>query len=328
VTLITTNNLNEWADFWRYEIGVNVIPADTRNKKPTVNWKDYQNKPIMELQHEQWKKDNAFSDGMAIIVGKTWHNRYKKGLYLIFIDLDNEKAIEEFCTREEKVQSLDELSKRIIIEQHKDCPSKAHAFFYSRHPFRKKSSDRVGSLSGKIDANEIPAIEVKGQGSHGIAFVTPSSHKNGYNHEIIGTSDPDIIDELEEHIDTICKKYSLLYLNGSSNSNYLIPIADLDKPETVIFEGHNRHQELLRRSESLIRINFGVMTYAEDELKAIAAKWNQIHCRPPLDNREFERQWKDAMNFITKKIKEYESQSFTVRFDKVAFSWRKERLAK
>jgi hypothetical protein len=28
--------LNESADFWRYDIGVNVIPADTVNKRPTV----------------------------------------------------------------------------------------------------------------------------------------------------------------------------------------------------------------------------------------------------------------------------------------------------
>lgn len=26
--------LNESADFWRYDIGVNVIPADTVNKRP------------------------------------------------------------------------------------------------------------------------------------------------------------------------------------------------------------------------------------------------------------------------------------------------------
>jgi hypothetical protein len=26
------NRINDWADFWRYKIGVNVIPANTRKK--------------------------------------------------------------------------------------------------------------------------------------------------------------------------------------------------------------------------------------------------------------------------------------------------------
>jgi hypothetical protein len=27
---------NGWADFWRYKIGINVIPAKTRDKKPLI----------------------------------------------------------------------------------------------------------------------------------------------------------------------------------------------------------------------------------------------------------------------------------------------------
>jgi hypothetical protein len=30
--------VNEYADYWRYEVGMNVIPADTRNKRPVVQW--------------------------------------------------------------------------------------------------------------------------------------------------------------------------------------------------------------------------------------------------------------------------------------------------
>ena len=37
---------NDWADFWHDQIGANVIPANTREKKVTVNWKGYQNNPI------------------------------------------------------------------------------------------------------------------------------------------------------------------------------------------------------------------------------------------------------------------------------------------
>ena len=41
-----------------------------------------------------------------------------------------------------------------------------------------------------IDSNEIPAIEVKGLGSHGILFVSPSIHQNGDPYQILGTLEP------------------------------------------------------------------------------------------------------------------------------------------
>ena len=64
------------------QIGVNVIPADTKNKKPTVEWLQYQDNPISEWQHEKWKSENAFSRGMAVIAGKVWHRQNKEGLLL------------------------------------------------------------------------------------------------------------------------------------------------------------------------------------------------------------------------------------------------------
>src|SRR5690349_20570278 len=103
----------------------------------------------------------------------------------------------------------------MLIEQHKDDPNKAHVYFYSKEVFPKKSSDRVSDLSGKIDGNEIPAIEVKSLGGHGIAFCTPSPHKNGQKYEIIGTLEPEEFDySMKNNIDSICKKYSIPYLNS------------------------------------------------------------------------------------------------------------------
>ena len=132
------NNINDWADFWYYQIGANVIPADTRNKRPVVEWKQYQNVPIPQEQHNEWKQQGAFKDGMAIIAGKVWHNETKKGLYLILVDLDNQKAIDEFCTRNGVMTPLSELAKSLIVEQHKDQPHKAHIIFYATHPLPKK----------------------------------------------------------------------------------------------------------------------------------------------------------------------------------------------
>src|SRR5919201_6801145 len=88
---------NQWADFWRYSIGVNVLPAISKDKKPSVNWIGWQNKPIPEDIHNRCKEQGAFSSGIAIVLGKVWHREDKKGLYFIHIDLDKKASIDEFC---------------------------------------------------------------------------------------------------------------------------------------------------------------------------------------------------------------------------------------
>ena len=52
--VITNNNITQ--DFWFYQIGVNVIPADTINKIPIEEWSEYQDKPIPAHLFEQRKK--------------------------------------------------------------------------------------------------------------------------------------------------------------------------------------------------------------------------------------------------------------------------------
>ena len=109
---------NDWADFWRYVIGVNVIPANTQEKKVSVNWKGYQNDPISDEQHIKWKDEGAFKYGLAIIAGKAWHNPTKKDLWIICVDCDNQKAIDEFCTTNGHKISMGELGEKVIVEQH------------------------------------------------------------------------------------------------------------------------------------------------------------------------------------------------------------------
>ena len=293
------NNLsfNETADYWRYEVGANVIPANTRKKSTFINWKQYQDSPISKEQHEQWKANNAFNDGMAIIAGKAWHANTDR--YLILVDLDNKKAIDEFCTRNDVMTPLNELAKSMIIEQHDDEPGKAHIIFYASRPFAKKSSSTVSkAISDKLDKNEIPAIEIKGKGEHGILFVTPSVHKNGHPYHIIGTKKLDdclFFDALETHLDNICNKYGIPYLIGTSGSTKQ-PINELFNEDTRIHEGHNRHEALLRAMESLLRRNQGILTH--EQIKPLAIDWNQNHCIPPLDMKKIEEQWKDAIHFI------------------------------
>src|SRR5215211_3743784 len=92
------NNYNEWLDHCFYEIGVNVIPADTANKETYENWSQWQDKPIPDELHEQRKKNGEYNKGIALLAGKIWKGPFK-GKYLVAIDLDNKKAIEEFCSK-------------------------------------------------------------------------------------------------------------------------------------------------------------------------------------------------------------------------------------
>lgn len=241
---------NAWADFWYYEKGVNVIPADTQKKKTFMEWKRWQTESIPEELHDQWKKENKFEDGLAIILGRVWRGEHI-GAYLIFIDCDNLKAIEEFCTRNGKTATLKQIAEKFIVEQHLDDTSKAHIFFYSEIPFPKKSSDVNVIGSNNKDDLLVPAFEVKGEGPHGIAYCTSSMHKNGHRYEIIGTTKPITLivnqaNEMKQHLDSICKRYGLKYLElDNGNGKALTPMPELFKDEFVIYEKHNRHEALM-----------------------------------------------------------------------------------
>lgn len=115
----------------------------------------------------------------------------------------------------------------------------------------------------------------------------------------MGTKESDIADDFVKHIDNICKKYSIPYLDENDNANGLIPIQDLFKPDFTIFEGHNRHEALMRVMESLFVRNSGILSI--EEIKQFAQQWNLKHYCTPLDDKEFEKQWTCATDFIAKK---------------------------
>lgn len=301
------DDFNGWADFWRNHIGVNVIPADTKNKVTYHRWSEWQDKAIPEELHNKWKDENAFSKGIAVIPGKVWHREDKEGLYLNGIDADNLKAIEEICIPNGRSISLNELAQWTLVEQHLDDTNKAHIYIYSHCPFAKKSSDKTGSndlIKQKItDSNAIPAIEVKGQGQHGILFCSPSVHRNGQPYQIIATKEPVVADDFEKHIANICRKYGLKYLdngNGKSQS-HKTPIEELFYPHVKVLEGE-RAVKILRIMDSLLRRNAHILSL--EQIRSLAYNWNKEHCVPPLNDAEFEHQWKSATEFIDIQIRE------------------------
>ena len=287
-----TRTISEWADFWRYEVGVNVIPANTKYKKPIVAWTEWQDRPIPKELHEQWKREKQFDNGMAIVAGKVWHNSLKAGLYLCAIDCDNKRAIEEIMPN-----GVITYAEKTLIELHPDDSTKCHIYFYTNNPVPKKSSDMVNpKQSQQLKNNEIPALEVKGDGKHGIMYVTPSMHKNGTRYEIIGVETPVILNEISVVIDRVCKKYGMGYLENVKNNSSLIPMNELLDDMAEIQEGHNRHLALLRYADSMYKTAQPGMT---DKIifEMLAAK-NKIMCNPPLPDDDLPGIQEQAKNKV------------------------------
>jgi hypothetical protein len=132
-------------------------------------------------------------------------------------------------------------------------------------------------------------------------FVSPSMHRDGYPYEILDCKEPVLCDEFEYHLNNIFEKFGISYLdsnNYNQDNATLIPIDELFKPDTIILQGQNRHEAVLRISESLIQRNKKILSL--DKIKDLAYEWNQQHCKPPLDDKEFERQWNDALKFVSR----------------------------
>ena len=195
--------------------------------------------------------------------------------------------------------SLDQIAKKIIVEQHNDDQSRAHVYFYSKHPFRKKSTDKVSDLVGTIERNEIPALEVKGLGEHGLAFSTPSVHKNGFQYAFFegGTTEPEIFDDLDRHIDSICRRYNIPYFDTNNDQSLQFIIYSNRKLKSMKDTIGTKHYS--RVMESLIKRNSTILDL--EQIRKYSHDWNMKHCVPPLENQEEERQWKDALRFIQKK---------------------------
>jgi len=278
------NDCNGWADFWRNNIGMNVIPADTRNKTTNIPWGQWQEKAIPQELHDHWKRANAFGGGLAVILGKAWHRH--PDLYLWGIDADNQSAINVICRRNGKHTSVNELSTIFIVEQHEDDPTRLHIYGYSEKPYPK-----ISAGAG--------VCEVKSQGTHGIMYCTNSIHKNGHRYEILGTLEPTINEELVEHIFHISG-------NGKDYNDGRIPVKE--RAKQIHYAGNNRHEELLVYIESLLFNQTFMVVHSDEEVRQYAHDYNNKRNVPPLDDKEFDNVWYDAVRFVNKKKTERDNR--------------------
>jgi P4 family phage/plasmid primase-like protien len=319
---------NTWADFWRQVIGVNVIPADTRAKKTHIKWSQYQNNPVSEAQHDDWKTGGAFLKGMAVIAGKVWHRPDKTGRYFTIVDLDKANGIEELCTTSGETISLDILAQKFLVEQHKDNLEKAHVYFYSPIAFPQKSFDsKLG-------------IEVKGLGEHGITYCACSIHQSKnpqdrieHRYEIYGVPNAPITLSLKQsvemiqHIDRICTMHGINYLKKDNRISRLKPmIKSLILDPTIKISEGERHLTLLSTADSILLMHRD-KGITEENLKTFFMKMNRTLCIPfPLPDWEVEEIWNSAIEFTnrisgdrwaTKEKEKEEDETKLNRFTKV-----------
>lgn len=275
----TANSMNEWADFWRNEIGANVIPADSKYKKTWVEWKQYQNSPIAQEQHDKWKSMNVFDHGIAVMLGCVYHHIGRKDLYLVGIDLDNKQAINAVCNIRGKQLTIHDLAEQTLVEAHEDEPSRAHIYVYSEKPFPSVKSKNEN------------AIEVKSEGAHGLHYCAGSIHKSGAPYRIIGVKEPFKNEEFVEHV---------LNVSGYKDKQFdRIPVKERAKFD--VYEGNNRHEAVMAYAESLLFNGTVMAVNTEDDVKQLTRNFNNKRCKPPLDDSEFDKQFEAAKKFVAAK---------------------------
>jgi putative DNA primase/helicase len=294
-------DINGWIDYWYYIRGVNVLPAFPKMKYPNVEWKEWQDKSTPPSQVNEWKKKNLFK-GLIIVPGKVWRGE-NQGKYLTHIDFDKKEAIEAFCTIDGKTSPLEKLAEKLIVEQHKDNLDRAHLLFYSPIPFPQKINDGI------------TGIEVKGDGKHGVACCSPSTHENGYKYEILGTLEPITLSEREaqqlmQHIQNICRNKGTRYVGESSLTEEIKQsLQNLKINNTISISDGSRHNTMLPIADSLLARHIGKKDVAQ--LKAFFDRINNENCKPPLKDAELTSIWNDAIKFVGNTNNLFSKSSFS-----------------
>ena len=290
------NELFERIDYWHYKQKVNVLPANYLTKRPVSveGWKFYQTNRVSDEQLEKWKKEGRFRQGFVIMPGKTYNEI--NPLYLVCIDCDEQKAIDEILSIDKELGSIDSLSKNYLVEQHDDNPNSMHTLFFSPIPFRSKAKDGIIGL--EVRSNEKLLV-----------IPAPNLHKDGCQWKIKGITDPPIltIDQAKtwlSDLDNICIKHGLRYLDQKKaekvdSINEMIKNLKIDKNSDYrIYEGE-RHSRLITIA------NFLLHTHLKRDLSNLSKLKNffddivQVFCHPsPLPETEQDRIWDDSVNHV------------------------------
>ena len=283
--------MNDGADFWYYEIGVNVIPVNSKLKNEKdpekkkefckISWTKYETEELDEDTFKAWKRQGLFENGIAVIGGYVWRGQFKE-FYLCMVDLDNQRAIDDLFSK-----GLPHIGHKTLVEQHLDRPDKAHVYFYTKEPAHKKA------ISGNKEDNSRPAIEVKGHGTHGIHIVTPSIHTDGHPYEITSiVRYPSWVNDIEKQVQTVCEKYEIPYLEKRFEMTAKTDAAKYLEPDFKIGESEGRRPALLSVCNRWYWEKQKKLEEPKtfDKVLELARKWNEDHCTVLLSDDQVEYQ--------------------------------------
>lgn len=293
---------NGYADFWYYEKGLNVFPADGKAKKPflykngkevfKILWEQYENEPIPESVFKEWKEKGFFEYGMAVICGQVFRGK-KKGLWLNVIDCDNSLGIITVFP-----EGIENESKNTLVEQHAN-KEKGHFYFLSEKPMTTVAPAFTKELR---DVNKVPAIEVKANGKQ-IVYCANSIHKDDSRLEIIGTGHIKGIraEDFDKKIEKIQESYAK-WNEGKTSSEvfdaYTIPFGEMVKGSFYVRgHGFNRQMVLLRYLVYIKTDNPGIN---ESQLLDFGRKFNKKHFEIKLDDNDVKVKTESALNFGAK----------------------------
>ena len=264
-------NPNDYPNLWFNDIGVNTFPRN--GKIPIIPYKQFRNKRIPVELFNQWKNEGRFEVNMCCMIGKlsgqtSTLNYARRGLYLNFADFDNDLAIKELCFYKGKQFILEEMARIAYIVQHADDRSHCHVYWISSKPMAKRTLDKDRKILAKIKANELPSVEIKGAGS--VAFCSGGFHESGNQYLPLGTTEICIIEELGDHIHSICRKYKLpvsdsernklrrkepIQKVGSKSTNNLLTDYDYQEEEWTEILESSRNNTLFDRARRYYRKN-------------------------------------------------------------------------
>lgn len=314
---------NDWAKWWR-NVGAIPIPSYGIDKKPIIEtWKHLQNGKLPETQFEQWLSEDAYRNGIQIIVGKILNNYAKEGFYVNCIDLDNEAAIKEFLASFGPGATLEKLAEKFIIEQHAD-KTKAHVLFYSSRPLKR--------LKYTVKDPNTPRIDILSDGKD-LVVVTNSPHANGSRRQLLSNPEKIIYDcisvdadDLEKRIDTILSKYGIPYLaysfgsdNGNGNKKKDSSFFTFDSNEKI--KVGSRHNDLIRQANILIGKLYKITPI--QAIKASIIEYNKQAYEIQLPDDEVDRIFNDSLAHKTGQLqqeKEQEIRDFPEIYTNIHFS--------
>lgn len=289
-----------------YIIGGNVLDCPYKRKGRYKPWKKYQTSSISKKEYEISKKEHAESN-WAVITGKTRRGAYQ-GKYLVVIDLDNNKAIEEFLSHFFNKKRIEEIYNLTIVVQHEDTKNqKAHIYFITERSIAKKCG--IGTTrSDKIKDDNIPHIEVKSDSST-MVMCPPSVHQNGYPYQIMGTRAIMELDEcatikLEQALNQIYQKYSSTIELSNGIASSILSKDLINIARTLVIDDKVSYIRIVEgtRSNSLISFGRYLLNYHYSSrdinfLRDFIIEVNQKLCDPPLPENELLDIWNKDVKY-------------------------------